>query len=200
MSDSLRPHGPQRSTPGSSVHGISQARMLECLSLQGIFPTHGLAFSSGSSDQTHISCTGKWILTTEPPDKPHFGPRLDFKIRNLWQCSKWDISTSSYELICEIVCIDGYMYYSKRDLGFCIRLYRHPHFICCIANTSTVSCLTFHPSLFLTDDAVLPSFNPCLLLPDPNSTTYTLLLAALSPLLTSDFWCRLVNIFTCSIN
>jgi len=44
MSDSLRPHGP----PGSSVHGILQARILEWVVVSS---------SRGSSrDQTHISC------------------------------------------------------------------------------------------------------------------------------------------------
>ena len=41
---------------GSSVHGISQARILEWVAI---------SFSRGSSwprDQTHISCTGRWIL------------------------------------------------------------------------------------------------------------------------------------------
>ena len=44
-SDSLRPHRlPQRSPPGSSVHGILQARYWSgsCSHLQGIFPTQGL--------------------------------------------------------------------------------------------------------------------------------------------------------------
>ena len=45
--------GPQ----GSSVHGISQARILDC---SAIF------FSTGCSqprDWTHISCIGNWILS-----------------------------------------------------------------------------------------------------------------------------------------
>ena len=44
------------STPGSSVHGIFQARILECIAI---------SFSRGSSqprDQTHVSCTGGQIL------------------------------------------------------------------------------------------------------------------------------------------
>ena len=50
--------------PGSSVHWISQARILEWVSIP---------FSRGSSqprDRTHISCIGRWIRTTEPPGKP----------------------------------------------------------------------------------------------------------------------------------
>ena len=44
------------SPPGSSVHGISQARILEWIAI---------SFSRGSSwprDWTHISCIGRWIL------------------------------------------------------------------------------------------------------------------------------------------
>ena len=44
------------SLPGSSVHGISLARILEWVAisfLQGIFPTQ---------EHTHVSCIGKWIL------------------------------------------------------------------------------------------------------------------------------------------
>ena len=44
------------SLPGSSVHGISQARILEWIAIsfcRGLFQP---------GDQTHISCTGRWIL------------------------------------------------------------------------------------------------------------------------------------------
>ena len=56
------------SLPGSSVHGIFQARILEYIT---IFSSRA---SSQSRDQTHISCssalTGRFF-TTEPPKKPH---------------------------------------------------------------------------------------------------------------------------------
>ena len=42
--------------PGSSVHGISQAKILKCIAI---------SFFRGSSrprDGTHISCTGRWLL------------------------------------------------------------------------------------------------------------------------------------------
>ena len=49
--------GPMESNPpGSSVHGILQARILEWVAI---------SFSRGSSwprDQTHVSCIGRWIL------------------------------------------------------------------------------------------------------------------------------------------
>ena len=46
----------ERSPPGSSVHGISQARILEWVAI---------SFSRGSfqpRDQTSVSCTGTWII------------------------------------------------------------------------------------------------------------------------------------------
>jgi len=47
------------SLPGSSVHGILQARILEWVamaSLQQIFQTQG------SNPQTYVSCTGRQVL------------------------------------------------------------------------------------------------------------------------------------------
>ena len=51
------------SPPGSSVHGLSQARVLEWAAISS---------SRGSSrprDQTCISCTARGFFTTEPPGK-----------------------------------------------------------------------------------------------------------------------------------
>ena len=52
------------SLPGSSVHGILQARILEWVTI---------SFSRGSSrprDRTRVSCIGGDALTSEPPGKP----------------------------------------------------------------------------------------------------------------------------------
>ena len=52
------------SPPGSSLHGISQARSLEWVAI---------SFCRGSSrprDQTHVFCISRWISTTEPSGKP----------------------------------------------------------------------------------------------------------------------------------
>ena len=52
------------SPPGSSVHGISQARILEQVAI---------SYSRGSSrprDQTHISCIAGGFFITGPPGKP----------------------------------------------------------------------------------------------------------------------------------
>ena len=46
--------------PGSSVCGIFQAKILESVAIS--FSRK----SSQSSDQTHISCIGRWAVTTEP--------------------------------------------------------------------------------------------------------------------------------------
>ena len=54
MSDSLAT--PWTSPPGSSVHGIFQAKIVEWVAI---------SYSKGSSqarDWTHISCIGRWIL------------------------------------------------------------------------------------------------------------------------------------------
>ena len=54
------------SLPGSSVHGISQARILEWVAI---------SFSRESSwprNWTQVSCIGRQILYHEPPEKPHF--------------------------------------------------------------------------------------------------------------------------------
>ena len=51
------------SLPGSSVHGISQARILERVAIP---------FSRGSSqprNQTRISCIAGGLITSEPPEK-----------------------------------------------------------------------------------------------------------------------------------
>ena len=70
--NSLRLHG-LRSPPGSSVHGISQARIPDWVAT---------SYSKGSSwprDWTHISCTGRWILyhwaTREAPEISHLTPK-----------------------------------------------------------------------------------------------------------------------------
>ena len=59
--------------PGSSVHGIFQARILEWVAI---------SYSRGSSlsrDQTHIFIPGSGFLTSEPSGKPNkfkFGKNL----------------------------------------------------------------------------------------------------------------------------
>ena len=70
------------SPPGSSVHGISQARILEQVDhalLQGIFPTQGL--------NTRLLCLLHWqtgSLPLAPPGKPKEGlGRVPYKTKFL---------------------------------------------------------------------------------------------------------------------
>jgi len=61
------------SPPGSSVHGISQARILEWVAI---------SFFRGSSwarDQTYASCTGRQILYHWTTRKDHYGIFLSHK-------------------------------------------------------------------------------------------------------------------------
>ena len=54
------------SAPGSSINGISQARILEWVAI---------SFSKGSSwpeDQTCVSCISGMFFTTEPLEKPSY--------------------------------------------------------------------------------------------------------------------------------
>ena len=75
------------SPPGSSVHGNSQARILEWVAI---------FFSRGSfrpKDQTHISCLVGRFFTTEPPGKLHW-------YRRVYCCC---LVT---QLLCPTLCID----------------------------------------------------------------------------------------------
>ena len=73
MSDSVRPHGLYYSLPGSSAHGILQARILEWVA---IFFSRG---SSWTRDQTHTSCLAGGFFITKPPGKPLSPPVASFK-------------------------------------------------------------------------------------------------------------------------
>ena len=64
------------SLPGSSVHGISQARILEWVAISS---SRGW---SQSRDGTHVSCTGRRILYHKSPGKPQY-MNLHLGIRRL---------------------------------------------------------------------------------------------------------------------
>ena len=86
VSDSLWPH--DCSPPGSSVHGILQARMLEWVA---IFSSRG---SSQARNRVQVSCFGRWILycwaTREWDDAPFSFLTLPVK---------WPSSLSSLQFI-----------------------------------------------------------------------------------------------------
>ena len=55
------------SPPGSTVHGIFQARILECVA---IFSSWGLSRPRDGIHVSCVSCIGRWILYAEPHGKP----------------------------------------------------------------------------------------------------------------------------------
>ena len=61
------------SLPGSSVHGISQARILEWAVISSS------RASSRPRDQTRVSCIDRRFFTTEPPGKPKLTSCLSFR-------------------------------------------------------------------------------------------------------------------------
>ena len=65
VSDSLRPYG--RSPPGSSVHGILQARILEWLPCR---PPGDLPYP-GEEPVSYISCIGRQVTTSATWEAPN---------------------------------------------------------------------------------------------------------------------------------
>ena len=65
VSDSLTPYGMSR--PGSSVHGISQARILEWVAISS---SRGSSWPKDRTCISGISCIASEFFTTEPPGKP----------------------------------------------------------------------------------------------------------------------------------
>ena len=77
------------SQPGSSVHEISQARILEWVAnalLQGIWSGLPMPSSRGSSpprEQTRISCTAGGFFTTEPLGKANSDLATSYSLQRL---------------------------------------------------------------------------------------------------------------------
>ena len=97
------------SSPGSSVHGIFQARILECIAI---------SFSRGSSqprDQTQVSyipCIGGGSLLTEPweihSEEEWLDPMTDVSLifketSNLF--SKWYVRMCVHVCVCVLLCL-----------------------------------------------------------------------------------------------
>ena len=89
------------SPPGSSVHGILQARILEWVTIP---------FSRGSSwlrDQTWVSCIADRFFTTVPPGKPRSWVdkskcqqyRLVFLLLLFWVFHHWTWATAKGQLL-----------------------------------------------------------------------------------------------------
>ena len=71
---------PDCSPPGSSIHGISQARTLWWVAI---------SFLRGSSqprDRAHVSCTAGRVFTAEPPGKPLLTNNAKAEIQTQGQC------------------------------------------------------------------------------------------------------------------
>ena len=78
----------QASPPGSSVHGISQVRILEKVAI---------SFSRGSSqprDRIQVSCIAGRFFTTGPPGKPYQFSSVTQSCPTL--CNPMDCSTPGY--------------------------------------------------------------------------------------------------------
>ena len=85
------------SPPGSSVHGILQARILERVDI---------SFSRGSSqprDRTRISCIAGRFFTPEPPGKPQLLPLGQEKREGTgWACSESELRSEENLLGCHV--------------------------------------------------------------------------------------------------
>ena len=98
------------SPPDSSVHGISQAfpRILECVHI---------SFSRGSSpprDPTQVSCIGRWILNTEPPEKLElvfWGHYLACYIEPIFSTPKFHLFFS-HCVFSNCICLLSILYFS----------------------------------------------------------------------------------------
>ena len=95
MSDSSGSH--RRSPPGSSVRGISQARILEWVAISS---------SRGSSpprDRTRISCvTSGYSLPSEPPGKPRLAVRFH---KQATLGGDWKVGTRAVFLLICLSCL-----------------------------------------------------------------------------------------------
>ena len=105
------------SWPGSSVHGISQARMLEWFAI---------SISRGSfqpRDQTHISYIGNGFFTTETGKMRLGFPILNFLLVKLYFCLYACVYVYIYSFVAALaqyLCVYDYLWY-------CIM---SPHFYC----------------------------------------------------------------------
>ena len=83
------------SPPGSSVHGISQARILEWVAI---------SFSKGSSpprDQTRVSCIGRWILHHQATREAHGTMYLSKFVKSVTITISTDVTPCQY--LCPLI-------------------------------------------------------------------------------------------------
>ena len=97
------------SPPGSSVHGILQARILERVAMPS---------SRGSSwprDQTWVSCIAGRFFTAEPPGKPWHVYTTRYKIDNYWEPTTYVQHRELYSVLC-----GGLMGRKSKKEGICV--------------------------------------------------------------------------------
>ena len=126
------------SPPGSSVHGLSQARILEWATISF---SRCRGFSQ-SRDWVHISCTGRWILyhwaPGEAPSPLHTNFKMGtFKDRNMPSCS----AVLFKVLYCQIKMFSLFFVYY-----LCEKYYKPNTLHCYIAD-----CVSWVPRLTLLD-------------------------------------------------
>ena len=112
------------SPPGSSAHGISQARILELVVI---------SFSRGSSqpkEQTHVSCIASGFFTTELPGKPTMKQYSVLKRNGLSRHKKtWRILKCL--LLCDrSPCDSNYMTFYKRQTAAAAKLLQPCRTLC----------------------------------------------------------------------
>ena len=95
------------SPPGSSVHGIFQARILEWVAI---------SFSQGSSqrrDQTHISCTAGVFFTAEPAEGRsailETNPKEKFSLKFIFPSDTGWVCVCVCGGVCVCVCVNCLM-------------------------------------------------------------------------------------------
>ena len=96
MSKTLFVTSMDNNPPGSPVHGIFQARVLEWVAISFLAGRGGFSWSR---HRTHVSCTACIFFTTKPPGKPYRERCLvlfcfESAQRKLWQC-KYETGLSS---------------------------------------------------------------------------------------------------------
>ena len=122
--------------PGSSVHGIFQARILEWVAI---------SFSRGSSpprDRTPVSCIDRWILYHRAPWEAHVHIRHVIKkhVKSLAGKVKVEISFFSFSFIFISWRLITLQYCS----GFCHTLTWISHGVTCIPHPDPLSHLPLH--------------------------------------------------------
>ena len=150
MSDSLRPHGLQHTRllsawdfPGKNTRVVVTPGDLP-YPWAVIFFSRGIFLTQWSNSHLLHCQVDSYHWAIRQPS-----PCLVFKIYNLRQCPKWDISTSSYELICKI--------YVSMDICIIPRGTSVPVWDCNSIHISFVALITLLQ--FLAWLSILPSFS-----------------------------------------